>query len=84
MKKYLGLLVLVLVLLGMFGFAQAAGPGTECGDLGLPVDVLCHDSNDPTDPADDEDCVIWINGVDPQADGCYNESDAPPPPAVNL
>lgn len=75
MKKALIMLLLVMAIVGSFGFAQA-GPTTECGDLGTPVDVLCTDSNGPG-TEDDESCVIWINGVDPGADGCYNEGDAP-------
>lgn len=76
MKKTLAMLLLLVAIVGSFGFAQA-GPTTECGDLGTPVDVLCTDYNGEG-TADDEACVIWINGApEPSADGCYNEGDAP-------
>jgi hypothetical protein len=74
-KKTLAMLLLLVAIVGSFGFAQA-GPTTECGDLDTPVDALCTDYNGEG-TADDEACVIWINGVDPGADGCYNEGDAP-------
>ncbi|MGH2830782.1 MAG: hypothetical protein ACRDJM_09900 [Actinomycetota bacterium] len=77
MKK---LLAMVLMALMVFGLTSAFGePGGECGagaTAGLPVDVACTDFNGPG-ADDDEACLIWINGVDPGADGCYNESDAP-------
>lgn len=70
MKKTLVLLLLVMAIVGTFGFAQAE-PNGECGagaTAGLPVDAACTDSN----PAPAQSCTLWIDGVDPAVNGCHN------------
>lgn len=77
MKKVIGILMLLMLVAGSFGFTSAMA-----ADCAAPVSVDCTDGKGTSTTEDDEHCVLYVDIADAGLSDCIGENDAPSPPAV--
>lgn len=79
MRRTVGLLLLLVLAIGVFGFSPSMA--ASCA---APVSVDCTDGKGTETTEDDEHCIVYVDVPEVPLKDCIGESDAPPPPVFGL